>query len=72
MPIPQGAGAGFAGLFVVDRPQTVKAGQEFEIAVRRIGKRPRHAAPKPPPPPPPPPPPKIALAQRDLGFSHIV
>jgi hypothetical protein len=52
VPIPQGTGPGFAGLFTVDLPQTVKTGQEFDIVVRRIGKRLRRAAPPLPPPPP--------------------
>ena len=39
VPIPQGTGDRFAGLFTVDLPQTVKTGQEFDIVVRRIGKR---------------------------------
>ena len=47
VPIPQGTGPGFAGLFTVDLPQTVKTGQEFDIVVRRIGKRLRRAAPAP-------------------------
>jgi len=65
VPIPQGTGAGFAGLLTVDLPETVKTGQEFNLVVRRIGKRPRRAA--PPAPPPPPPAPKIARARRGSG-----
>jgi len=38
-PIPQGGAPGFAGLFTVDLPLTVKTGQEFNIVVRRISKR---------------------------------
>ncbi|HVM50385.1 MAG TPA: hypothetical protein VMU04_20330, partial [Candidatus Acidoferrum sp.] len=53
VPIPQGTGDGFAGLLTVDLPQTVKTGQEFDIVLRRIGKRPLRVVPPPPPPPPP-------------------
>jgi len=53
VPIPQGTGPWFAGLFTVDLPHTVLTGQEFDIVVRRIGKRSRQT-PQPPPPPPPP------------------
>ncbi len=69
VPIPRGTGAWFAGLFTVDVPTTVKTGQEFDIVVRRIGKRPVRVSPTPPPPPPPPPPPapKIALHRRSGG-----
>ena len=67
MPIPQGTGDGFAGLFTVDLPQTVKTGQEFDIVVRRIGKRPLRLAPPPPPPPPPPATPKITRARHRTG-----
>jgi hypothetical protein len=42
----------------------VRTGQEFDVVVRRIGKRLRHAA---PPPPPPPPVPKIAASGRASG-----
>jgi hypothetical protein len=58
VPIPFGSGAGLAGLFTVDLPQTVVTGQEFDIVVRRIATRPLAV---PPPPPPPPPQPKIAI-----------
>jgi hypothetical protein len=51
VPIPQGTGPGFAGLFTVDLPQTVKMGQEFDIVARRIGKRLRRYSPAPPPTP---------------------
>jgi len=37
IPIPAGAGENLAGLFTVDLPTTVVAGQEFDIVVRRIG-----------------------------------
>ena len=56
VPIPQGAGENFAGLFAVNLVQWVTAGQTFTITVRRISTR-RAAA--PPPQPPPPPQPKI-------------
>ena len=52
VPIPQGTGQWFAGLFTLDLPQTVVTGEEFDIVVRRIGKRPLRTPPPPPPPPP--------------------
>jgi hypothetical protein len=72
VPIPQGTGPGFAGLFTVDLPQTVKTGQEFDIVLRRIGKR---LLPVQPPPPPvsvtvkksPQPTPKIAQGRPVFG-----
>ena len=48
VPIPQGTGEWYAGLFTVDLPQTVRTGQEFNIVVRRIGKRPVRVSPPPP------------------------
>ena len=42
IPVPVGSGQNFAGLFTVDLPTTVVAGQEFNIIVRKIsthGKR---------------------------------
>jgi hypothetical protein len=54
VPIPSGAGDNLAGLFTVDLPQGVKAGENFVVSVRRITTRQG-----PPPPPPPPPPPQI-------------
>jgi hypothetical protein len=36
VPIPTGAGENFAGLFTVDLPQGVTAGQTFTITVRRV------------------------------------
>ena len=39
IPIPTGGAENFAGLFTVDLPTTVSTGQEFNIVVRRIGKR---------------------------------
>ena len=62
VPIPQGTGENYAGLFTVDLPQGVKAGSEYSITVRRLStKRGVFKAPPPPPPPPLPPPP-IKLA----------
>jgi len=55
VPIQVGTAAVYAGLFSIDLPLTVRTGQEFDVVVRRIGKRLRSAA-----PPPPPPGPKIA------------
>jgi hypothetical protein len=40
VPIPPGAGGPFAGLFTVDLPQTITTGEEFNIVVRRISRRP--------------------------------
>ncbi len=64
VPIPQGTGAWFAGLFTVDLPLTVATGEEFDIVVRRISKRPLRNPPPPPPPPPPPATPQITVARR--------
>jgi hypothetical protein len=64
VPIPQGTGPIFAGLFTVDLPQTVRTGQEFDIVVRRISTRPRRFLPNQPPPPPPP---QIKRARRKPG-----
>ena len=55
VPIPTGGTANYAGLFSVQLPPGVTAGQLYTITVRRISSRPGT-----PPPPPPPPPPKIA------------
>jgi hypothetical protein len=63
VPIPQGKGPGFAGLFTVNLPETVTTGQEFDIVIRRIGKRPRRTPPPAPPPTPPPATPAIALPE---------
>ena len=68
VPIPQGTGPGFAGLFTVDLPKTVKTGQEFDIVIRRIGKRARRI---PPPPPPPQPTPQVARTRWRAAGSHI-
>jgi hypothetical protein len=48
VPIPTASGENFAGLFTVDLPPGVIAGQEFTITVRRVATR-RSAAPPPPP-----------------------
>lgn len=64
VPIPQGTGEWYAGLFTVDLPQTVTTGQEFNIVVRRIGKRQVRVS---QPPPPPPPPLQIASQRRSGG-----
>lgn len=39
LPIPFGTGAKFAGLFTIDLPVGVRAGQEFDVLVRRISTR---------------------------------
>ena len=57
VPVPPGAGENFAGLFTIDLPPGIHAGQEFTITVKRISTR---KADIKPPPAPPPPPPKIA------------
>jgi Pro-kumamolisin, activation domain len=49
IPIPAGTGANFAGLFTVDLPPGVTAGQTFTITIRRISTHP--ALQEPPPPP---------------------
>ena len=72
VPIPQGNGESFAGLFTVDLPQTVKTGQEFNIVVRRIGNRPiRIVKSLQPLPPTHPQAPKVtqALQSRSMGGS---
>ena len=70
VPIPQGTGEWYAGLFTVDLPQTVRTGQEFNIVVRRIGKRPVRVSPAPPPPPPPQPVPQITSKTASKVASH--
>lgn len=52
VPIPTGGSENYAGLFSVQLPPGVSAGQTYNILVRRISTR--AAAPPPPPPPPPP------------------
>jgi hypothetical protein len=39
VPIPMSAGENFAGLLTVDLPTTVVTGQEFNLVVRRVGRR---------------------------------
>jgi hypothetical protein len=39
VPIPPATGKNFAGLFTVDLPNTIFAGQEFNITVRRVSSR---------------------------------
>jgi Pro-kumamolisin, activation domain len=48
VPIPPASGANFAGLFTVELPQGVTAGQEFTINVRRVSTR-RGSFNQPPP-----------------------
>jgi hypothetical protein len=70
VPIPAGTGANFAGLFTVELPHGVKAGQTYTITVRRVS---TYSEATPPPPPPPPPPPKIAgAAQPEAAGSRAV
>jgi hypothetical protein len=51
LPIPEGAGQNFAGLFTLELPAGIRTGQEFEVLVRRISTRRAKHAPPPPPPP---------------------
>jgi hypothetical protein len=54
VPIPvDNKAAVFAGLLTVDMPLTVKTGQEYNIVVRRVGKRLRTVVDTPPPSGPP-------------------
>jgi hypothetical protein len=46
IPVPTGSGENFAGLFTVDLPTTVVAGQEFNILVRKISTHARRIATK--------------------------
>jgi hypothetical protein len=74
VPVPPGTGENYAGLFTVDLPQGVKAGQEFTIVVRRVSTR-RGDVVQPPPPPPQP---KLAAAavndpgQKNANWRFIV
>jgi Pro-kumamolisin, activation domain len=52
VPIPASPGDNLAGLFTVELPVGVKAGENFVVSVRRITTL-QGAAPPPPPPPPP-------------------
>ena len=48
LPIPEGAGQNFAGLFTLELPIGIRTGQEFEVLVRRIStRRVKHAPPPP-------------------------
>jgi hypothetical protein len=49
IPIPEGTGQNFAGLLTLELPLGIRAGQEFEVLVRRISSRFGKAAPPPPP-----------------------
>ena len=51
VPIPEGSGENFAGLFTVELPLGITAGQEFEVLVRRVATAIGKATPPPPPPP---------------------
>jgi hypothetical protein len=50
VPIPPGTGENYAGLFTVQLPQGVKAGEEFTITVRRVSSRRVDKAPQQPQP----------------------
>ncbi len=63
VPIPPGAGQNFAGLFTVDLPKTVIAGQQFNIQVRRIATKTYQ---------PPPPPPQIQSPRRTHSMAATV
>jgi hypothetical protein len=52
VPIPAGSGENFAGLFTVELPVGIHAGQEYTITVRRLSTR-RAPSPRETPPPPP-------------------
>jgi hypothetical protein len=53
VPVPPGTAENFAGLFTIDLPQGVKAGQEYTVTVRRITtRRARIEQPAPQPPQP--------------------
>jgi hypothetical protein len=47
VPIPAGTGANFAGLFTIDLPQGVTAGEAFTVTVQRVSTY-RSAPPRPP------------------------
>ena len=50
MPVPPGAGPGYAGLLTIDLPPTVRRGQSFSVVVRQItSSAARHVEPPPPP-----------------------
>jgi hypothetical protein len=50
VPIPPGTGENYAGLFTVQLPQGIKAGEEFTITVRRVSSRRVEKAPQQPQP----------------------
>ncbi len=50
MPVPPGAGPGYAGLLTIDLPPTVRRGQSFTVVVRQItSSAAKHFEPPPPP-----------------------
>jgi hypothetical protein len=50
MPVPPGAGPGYAGLLTIDLPPTVRRGQSFTVVVRQItSSAAKHVEPPPPP-----------------------
>jgi hypothetical protein len=49
IPIPSGTGQSFAGLLTVELPAGIRAGQEFEVVVRRISTTSGRPEPAPPP-----------------------
>jgi hypothetical protein len=51
LPIPEGTGQNFAGLFTLELPLGIRTGQQFDVLVRRIATR---VVKRPAPPPPPP------------------
>lgn len=51
IPIPEGSGQNFAGLFTLELPPGIRTGQEFEVLVRRVAARFGKRVPPPPPPP---------------------
>jgi hypothetical protein len=63
VPIPAAAGQTFAGLFTVDLPKGIHAGQKFNIVVRRLSTLQQIVTPAPPPPPIP----KIAKGRSNAG-----
>ena len=49
VPIPEGAGQNFGGLFTLELPPGIRTGQSFEVLVRRVAARFGKAPPPPPP-----------------------
>jgi hypothetical protein len=68
VPIPPGTGQNYAGLFTVDLPKGVKAGQKFTITVRRISTH-QGVVRQPPPPPAQP---KLQVAARATDTPVVV